>query len=443
MPEIDRNPYNFVEFDPAGPMIPERDDKNVHGKGTNGRYSGKIKLSITTCTPLFIPKGGAGDKSFFTCEDSDQVKRYAIPGSSVKGPVRALFEILTLSRAGITSKDLDNSVKKLMGQTGSYASREPTQQNLATADLAEAVFGFIGQNDQKGNSKSLRGRVEFSTFFGPCISQELAKESITVMPLTSPKKEAKAKCLPLYYKIQNDEKRPPLDITRNQHDLVLRGRKMYWHQLHSDMDTLIPHEHDYCWMRAKGMIHRPLNTTVTIQPLGINITFKGEVRFIDLDEVELGALLCSLSPSLLFTSSGTQGTNKRTYGLKFGKGKPRGLGSVTQVISVSTQPSYNELYANFMPNYQRLDDNASEPDKPIEPDKFIKAYKTRIVEFEKSRRMPYLTYEEIPFVKDLEKLLRFPTKDSYRKYPNLYRQRASGRMRNSIEPMDLARNLEP
>lgn len=84
-----RAPYNFVFLNeavkPAEPL-PERD--RFH----SGRYTGSIELEIETETPLFIWGGEESGSRFFSPGG-----KTVIPGSSLRGMTRQLFEIMTES----------------------------------------------------------------------------------------------------------------------------------------------------------------------------------------------------------------------------------------------------------------------------------------------------------------------------------------------------------
>ena len=110
-PAIDENPYNFVPWKGSNPNAAEEPCNAAHDRLDRNRLSGSIGVTLTARTPIFVPAGelGAADsycdppRDFFHCWDGRR-QRYAIPGSSVKGVVRSLFEALTNSRAGVTDE---------------------------------------------------------------------------------------------------------------------------------------------------------------------------------------------------------------------------------------------------------------------------------------------------------------------------------------------------
>ncbi|MBQ1872901.1 MAG: hypothetical protein II152_03975, partial [Succinivibrionaceae bacterium] len=61
--------------------------------------SGTIRLTITAETPMFIRNGSdREDSSFSHLTDASGKNRYFIPGSSIKGEVRSVLEIMSFSK---------------------------------------------------------------------------------------------------------------------------------------------------------------------------------------------------------------------------------------------------------------------------------------------------------------------------------------------------------
>lgn len=114
---FDRNPYNFAEWEGDQPWLPEAPDRDTHERwwtgGPDPRVSGTIVVELTARTPVFVPEGRVRRETdepdttpqrFWRCADAAGRERFAIPGSSIKGTVRTLFEALTNSRLGIVSE---------------------------------------------------------------------------------------------------------------------------------------------------------------------------------------------------------------------------------------------------------------------------------------------------------------------------------------------------
>ena len=81
-----------------------------------------------------------------------------------------------------------------------------------------------------------------------------------------------------------------------------------------------------------------------IIPLPACTVFCGQVHFRNLTCAELGALLISLKPDLAFDGESSEKTSPN-YGLKIGKGKPRGLGSVTSDLKVELDRLPEDAYS--------------------------------------------------------------------------------------------------
>lgn len=102
------NPYNFI---PTPPGSPKRDHAPVgHNRYFSRHWSGRLRVTMTTVTPLLIPDAGSADEIFdqqhktFPLRIGVDGKPYVAP-SSVKGMLRAAFEAITNSRFGVFNQD--------------------------------------------------------------------------------------------------------------------------------------------------------------------------------------------------------------------------------------------------------------------------------------------------------------------------------------------------
>lgn len=106
------NPYNFI---PALPRNIDHPDLGDHTPASHDRYhselwSGRIKVKLTTHTPLLIP-----DASKATENKDSKHKTYPtrvdahgdpyLPSTSIKGMLRAAYEAVTNSRLGVFGKE--------------------------------------------------------------------------------------------------------------------------------------------------------------------------------------------------------------------------------------------------------------------------------------------------------------------------------------------------
>ena len=296
----------------------------------------------------------------------------------------------------------DRSTSGLMGK---FAERKPDDSDLANSDPAEAVFGFVGTHD--GSSHPFQGRVRFGMFWGPnhCDGDLASRPSLSLMPLTSPS-GSKAKSRPLYLTPGKNGK-----ATDHDTHARLRGRKFYWHQRAkgNNKSDDVPPVHRLETMKRNvpsdwtSKIAKQL--PAPIRPLPEKSVFEGRVHFINLTSSELGALLISLKPELAFESENKASDEAgQRYGLKIGKGKPRGLGSVTTTemeLRVACRPQ---------DAYKSLDAPLTEVAADMEVRKHVQAYKRWITP--NGGR-----WGDLDVVKALKALLRLPDGPSARVYP--------------------------
>ena len=302
---------------------------------------------------------------------------------------------------------------------GPFAAREPAKQQIKGSDPAEATFGFAGKHT--GDSHPFRGRVRFGTFWGPCVPEPKPKDYyLQLMPLTAPS-GTKAKARPLY--LEPKPKSDGLSANYDDDDARLRGRKFYWHQRGTDGN--IPEVHDFgklspsvpkTWTdEIQELPAKKRQLPAKIRPLPAGSQFEGTLHFTNLTKAELGALLVSVKPDLALgseASTGSAATDSPGYGIKLGKGKPRGLGSVTASIGLelATPPSQR---------YRCLD--ASLAARETDTARYVKAYKAWCVESTKpgggKDKAPQDKWEDLDMAEALKVLLQIPKETSVRVYP--------------------------
>ncbi|MCB9139700.1 MAG: TIGR03986 family CRISPR-associated RAMP protein [Caldilineaceae bacterium] len=215
----------------------------------------------------------------------------------------------------------------------------------ATIDLAEAIFGYTKQGDggspPKGQEKrrAYAGRV----FFGDARLEPnqddiwLSKDAITPRILATPKPTAFQQYLVQTYpdpvKVgetrdgRNKMQKFLADYTvqppgeRTNGETTLRGYKFYWHKAGSvtESDFAEPKERLNERRTDNGRSKRDSQYT-QMRPLKEGVCFRFQIRFENLSELELGALLWSIR--LPVAAEGQR------YLHKLGMGKPLGLGSV-------------------------------------------------------------------------------------------------------------------
>lgn len=285
------------------------------------------------------------------------------------------------------------------GMMGKFSARAPDASKFGTSDPAEATFGFAGTH--RGDSHPFRGRVRFGTFWGPEISCEELEERpyLQLMPLTSPS-GTKAKARPLYLNPGNAGKSADYDDDK----AVLRGRKFYWHQKGGNGDVPLVHRFDKLQQSVPETWKENIRCQLPaqIRPLPVDTCFNGKIHFSNLTCAELGALLVAVKPDLAFEESDWKETPR--YGIKIGKGKPRGLGSVTSHLTLRLDDLPRNMYGSLDANlWKAPDDDAVR--------RHVCAYKKWMTPSGRSN------WNGLEFAKALKKLLRLPDASSARVYP--------------------------
>lgn len=177
-------------------------------------------------------------------------------------------------------------------------------------DLAEAIFGFVKGRSIRFEDRALSGRVQVSDA-GYQSNQEriwLSQEAITPRILSSPKPTSFQ-----HYLTQESDDRRELNhyASKTPEKTVIRGHKLYWHKGKVGIGDI--QETD-----EEAIRHHPKQYTA-IKPVNAGVTFRFRLRFENLRNFELGALLWALS---------LPGHKDRVYRHKIGMGKPLGMGTV-------------------------------------------------------------------------------------------------------------------
>ena len=188
-------------------------------------------------------------------------------------------------------------------------------QNLVEIDFGDSIFG----------TDKIAGKVYFEDLMpmGPKIQYELEKEMHPKI-LSSPKPTTYQHYLEQPNGIQTNQNRQHDWSTQ---DARIRGYKQYWHRKTSssarDSDT---------WIETPGQISN--SHPNPINPISIGSSFNGRIRFENLTEEELGALLFALDLP-------------EGCAHKLGMGKPLGLGSVKitpTLTRIDRQKRYSSIF---------------------------------------------------------------------------------------------------
>lgn len=332
------NPYNFVPLDlKNGPDHTEwtkdptkRHKIHMHHRLSEDTYSGQLMLRFYTITPVFIPSYSQGD----VCETKNEPRTFkrfhrsgeapAIPGTSIRGMIRSVFEALTNSCMALFAETYIKDRNKQYYQASNYKREECNAQNGLCA--ACSVFGTI-----LGDDLSFQGKVRFSDAIGK--KDDLERGEWILKELSAPKPERHT---PFYAKDGNSPHSGP------------RGRKFYFH-------------HDPKKVSDKNHItqngHNKRNRKI-LERLKAGVGLSSTMDFQGLTEKELGALLYALELEYKIVENNGGKTIKRLLAHKIGMGKPLGLGSVGIQI---TGGRIEKGAARYMSFESQAEDKVKEP----------------------------------------------------------------------------------
>ena len=287
---------------------------------------------------------------------------------------------------------------------GNFSARAPETSKLADSDPAEATFGFAGT--YRDDSHPFLGRVRFGTFWERKTSREdrQKRPCLQLMPLTSPS-GTKAKARPLYLNPGAGGKSADYD----DKNAALRGRKFYWHQKGENDNVPLVHRFDELSRPVPNRWKKNIESQLPapIRPLPAGTTFNGEIHFTNLTRAELGALLVALKPDLAFEAPDFK-EKTPCYGIKIGKGKPRGLGSVTSHLTLLVHDSPRSMYSSLdAPLWKAPRDDAGRD----EVRNYVCSYKKWMASSDA------LNWSDLELAKALKRLLRLPDAISARVYP--------------------------
>lgn len=347
-------PYNFVRL--AGAVVESTFPPDL-GIYDSGLKTGFIEYEIKTLSPTYIrglktvedfeslqdiepgrmtPKQKEGIADFYsydeTIQDHKKVKP-VIPGSSIRGMLQNIVEIISYSKI----HDFEE-VKIGDGATGSClpAQNKEGRHNSDMIDYAEALFGWA-LDYKKKEKKQYRGRVSFSdAVLLPERCEDATHLYQNDAQPVAPKilSNPKPSWYP-HYLVQNKSKQhDPNDpqslatYSSEEGETEIRGHKLYWAQGSS------------CDYQKHGQITPAKEKMYTrIIPLNQGVCFKSTIRFENLREDELGALLWALE--LPF--------DEWEVRHRIGMGKPLGMGVIAieniRLFTIDLQKRYQNLVA--------------------------------------------------------------------------------------------------
>lgn len=223
-------------------------------------------------------------------------------------------------------------------------------------DLAQSIFG----NTDDG----LKGRVYFSHCF--CEKKVTLNEEVS-LPLSSPR----ATFFPNYLvQNQNEQNKTKKYITYDSDYAIPRGHKFYPPQKYHTQKLKTDNQ----------------NILTKFKPLGKNSIFKGKIRFHNLKQEELGALLLSL----------TIMDNENSYH-KIGMAKPYGFGTIK--LEIKNIKTDNEKFDENLVKNCFIKHINSELKIDLKNHKRIQALKKLTSYSIKDEDLKYMNLKSFAFVK--------------------------------------------
>jgi CRISPR-associated protein (TIGR03986 family) len=294
----------FVFLDPDGPtpdevVVPEPIWTRFHDEDQITQWQ---ERAFPRNQPRGTRRRGAGHlrdgEPVFFLTDSERVCE--------ENPAGLVF----LGRAGMFRFPYDRSPADLV----------PTALSTASLDLAEAMFGKVDRH------ATIKGRVRVEDAVATAGGPDWLESILVPQILSAPKPTTFQ-----HYLTQDGQRGKEQLTTYLEGDhTTIRGHKVYWHRWGPEelagvrIDHVVVREqgrevkkaHDEVRTELQGPDAKEKHTQHTIlQPVKAGVTFRGRVRFENLTDLELGALLEALQLP--------DGCCHR-----LGMGKPLGLGSV-------------------------------------------------------------------------------------------------------------------
>ncbi|RUT02264.1 CRISPR-associated RAMP family protein [Dulcicalothrix desertica PCC 7102] len=191
-------------------------------------------------------------------------------------------------------------------------------------DITDAIFGSV--RDKKVQEQSRAGRVFFSDalYKGDEDGIWLSNDIITPRILASPKPTTFQ-----HYLVQKDSNKESLKHYASEPnvDTVIRGHKLYWHKGDVRIERIREN-------LPEKEIENKQSQYTKIKPIKSGVTFEFTINFENLTDVELGALLWTLTLTLpvkeeeMKTRQLLSLSAKERYCFSLGMGKPLGMGAV-------------------------------------------------------------------------------------------------------------------
>lgn len=258
---------------------------------------------------------------------------------------------------------------------GKFIPDELKQTNLV--DIADAIFGFTRETKQDERQKqSCAGRVSFSDAQYKSDKNGIwykgnLNDSVTPKILASPKPTTFQHYLVQPKETNADKKNLKHYASEPVKETVIRGHKLYWHK---------PHGHEDIEETDTTEIENKKSQYTDIKPIKAGISFKFNIRFENLSNVELGALLWVLSLSSDKSQTLETGKQGEKYCFSLGMGKPLGMGAVKidYELHLSDRTS---RYSNLFDGTKWKTGEEDQSQTPKKEEESVKAFEKYILDW--------------------------------------------------------------
>ncbi|MDM8539453.1 RAMP superfamily CRISPR-associated protein [Desulfococcaceae bacterium HSG9] len=348
-------PFDFVPFSKQSPELRTPDEWEKEGR----LLSGKIDYTLETLTPVHIvgQQTRQGNKNNYRITASKFHRNGAIPqipGSSIKGMIRAFFEALANSwvnqatdeypaeykkrHIGFAALSKANADKKLdFGPV--IPERFHPKVKDGKLDLASFLFGLVLEGD--GDDKAYQSRLIFEDVVADSSMLDHDSVKIPDIPGSAFMGGPKPRMNNWWYFVPDSIKKRRVTargMTRTSTDFIGKeywGRKFYYHQYPENAIRWYDNKRNWPHsVKKRGQF--VLNYyKYPVETVRKKSRMTGHIFFERIPEPFLKLILCALHP----------GENIRH---KIGYGKAYGLGSVNIIIDRVLAGTSD----GFLPEYQ-------------------------------------------------------------------------------------------
>lgn len=186
------NPYNFVRWSPLAKEGTPFEYRNFDSHLTTKGNSGKMVCKLVTCTPLII-NGSKASNTTVAHQIYEFYKKnghYTIPGSSIRGMLRSLYEAVTNSSLSILNEYDQNTPLFYRGDMNMPAGLIPGR--VTKVENEYKVELLRGHEDKASNTMSAAWVLRHTHKWTPNTSTEYGKRTIPTVKAISHRDEAYA-----------------------------------------------------------------------------------------------------------------------------------------------------------------------------------------------------------------------------------------------------------